>query len=115
MGRNFWDASLHQLFYLNDMYLLITFNTFGAAALLWVRRDLVVHSLFGGFLFLAAYILGFLLMLQIFPTLIADIYKLNLTSGVMLLGIPFEEYLYAFTFGMLWAPLYEYEYRVRVD
>ncbi len=104
---------LHQVFYFNDMYLLIYFNFFGALAILWQRRDLIIHSLVGGLFFLCVYILGFLLLIQIYPNLVQDIYRLHLTSGIILLGIPLEEYLYAITFGMLWAPIYEYEHRYK--
>lgn len=104
---------LHKIFYLNDMYLLIYFNFFGTLAIIYTRRDLIIHSLIGGLLFLVVYILGYLLLLQIFPNFIHDIYRLNFTSGIILLGIPLEEYLYALTFGMLWAPIYEYEHRYK--
>lgn len=103
----------HQLFYLNDMYLLIAFNFFGVMPLLWQRRDLIRHSLFGGIIFLFLYILGFSIWIHIYPNLINDIYQLNLTSGIIWLGIPLEEYLYALSFGMLWAPIYEYQHRFK--
>lgn len=103
----------HYFFYLNDIYLLIVFNFFGTLAILYQRRDLFLHSILGGILFLCTYILGFLLLMQLYPNLISDIYRLQLTSGVMLFGIPLEEYLYAITFGMLWAPIYEYEHRYK--
>ena len=53
----------------------------------------------------------FILFKQIFPNFLADIYNLQLTSNIILWGIPLEEYLYSLTFGMIWAPLYEYEHR----
>ena len=31
----------------------------------------------------------------------------NELMGVEILGAPVEEYLFAFTFGVFWAPLYE--------
>jgi hypothetical protein len=103
----------HYLVPLNDMYLLITFNFFGALAILWQRKDLISHSIIGGLLALASYTCGFLVWVLIYPNLINDIYQLQLTSGVFLLGLPLEEFLYAFTFGMIWAPIYEYEHRYK--
>lgn len=103
----YWLATI------NSIYLLISFQFFGALAVMYQRRDLIVHSIVGGFLFLFAYGAGFLLFNLIYPDFIANYYHLRLTSGIMLLGVPLEEYLYAFSFGMLWAPIYEYEHRVK--
>ena len=36
-----------------------------------------------------------------------DHWNLQALSGIFILGAPAEEYLYAFTFGAFWAPLYE--------
>jgi hypothetical protein len=103
-------AIFSKLFYINDIYLLMAFNISGTFFVLLQRKDLVRHSFYGGILTLLVYIFAFLLMLLVFPDLIKDIYHLQLTSGVHYLGIPLEEYLYAFSFGLLWAPLYEYEH-----
>lgn len=98
---------------LNAIYILISFQLFGALALIWQRRDLLVHSLAGGLLFVVFYGVLFLIFNLLFPTFIGNYYHLQNTSHVWFLGIPLEEYLYGLSFGMLWAPLYEYEFRVR--
>lgn len=98
----------HMLVYLNDIYLLIAFNFVGALVVLWQRRDLALNIFWGGGLFVLAYALQFLLFNALYPDFIDNYYNLHATSGVMLLGIPLEEYLYAFSFGLLWAPLYKY-------
>ena len=103
----------HQVFYLNAIYLLIVFNFFGALTILWQRKDLTRHSILGVVLFLCIYILMFLFFKQIYPNFLENIYNLQLTSGVIFFGIPLEEYLFSLTFGMFWAPIYEYEHRYR--
>ena len=103
------------VFRVNAIYLLIAFNFFGALALMWQRRDLVSQSLIGGLLFLAAYSCMFLAFNRLFPEFIPRYYHLELTSHIMIWGVPLEEYLYGFTFGLLWTPLYEYEHRYKND
>jgi len=94
----------------NGMYLLIGFNLFGGLILMWQRRDLVKQALWGGLLFMIVYRLMFVVFNLLFPHFIPDFYHLQLTSHVMLWGVPIEEYLYGFAFGLLWAPLYEYKH-----
>ncbi len=98
---------------LNAIYILISFQFFGALALIWQRRDLLIHSLLGGFLFLVFYFVLFIIFNLLFPSFIDNFYHLQRTSHIWLLGIPLEEYLYGFSFGMLWAPLYEYEFNMK--
>ncbi len=33
---------------------------------------------------------------------------LEYLKDIFILRVPIEEYIYAFSFGLLWAPLYEY-------
>ena len=46
----------HKLFYLNNIYLLIVFNFFGALTIHYHMKDLIPHSLLGGGLFFCLYI-----------------------------------------------------------
>jgi len=98
----------------NLMYSLIVFGFAGAIIILLERKDLIPHSLYGGFLFGAIYFLGFLLFNVLFPYFIDQVYHLENISGILLLGVPIEEILYAIGYGMLWAPLYEYEHGEKV-
>jgi hypothetical protein len=49
----------------------------------------------------------------LFPHFINQYYHLEKTSHLVIFGIPLEEYLYGLSLGMMWAPLYEYEKRLR--
>lgn len=95
---------------LNYMYGLIAFGLGGAIVIWQERKDLVTHSIAGGLILVVVYFFGFELFNLIFPHFISQFYSLRNVSGVFVLGIPLEEYLYAFTFGLMWAPLYEYEH-----
>ncbi|MDP3881486.1 MAG: lycopene cyclase domain-containing protein [Nanoarchaeota archaeon] len=80
----------------------------GAVIVLFERRDLIKHSLLGGIVFVVMYLIAYFLYNLAFPDFITSFYSQEVLEGISLLGIPFEELLYAFSFGLLWAPLYEY-------
>jgi hypothetical protein len=92
----------------NLIYPYILSTLFGAILLCLERRDLIRHALIGGISFVIGYSIFFLLFLIVFPDFISLAYNIKNLSGFIILGIPIEEFLYAFSFGTLWAPLYEY-------
>ena len=95
-------------FAVNLVYSICVAHLVGALVLWIQRRDLIKHSLFGASAFLIVYFFAFLLVLVVYPSFISDFYNLNTTSSILFLGIPLEEFLYAFSFGLFWGPLYEY-------
>ena len=98
---------------MNVLYAYI-FATFCGALVLWIqRKDLLMHSLSGGGIFVLFYFLAFLTFNFLFPDFIAKFYYLSHLSGILILGVPLEELLYALSFGLLWAPLYEYAHGTR--
>ncbi|HET7529238.1 MAG TPA: lycopene cyclase domain-containing protein, partial [Candidatus Saccharimonadales bacterium] len=98
---------------LNAMYFLIFFQFCGAAAIVWQRRDLLVHSIAGGVLFLILYGVLFAVFNLLYPSFISNYDHLHRTTHILFLGVPLEEYMYALSMGLMWAPLYEYEHRVK--
>lgn len=107
-------ALLFLLFFpLNVMYTLIAFS-FAGAMIIWIEReDLIWHSILGGVLLFAIYTFLFYTLNIFFPDFVMRAYHLNNVSGVLIAGIPLEELLYAFGFGMFWSPIYEYEHGAR--
>ena len=93
---------------INLIYAFIFSNFIGAIVLLVQRRDLIIHSLIGSLSFLITYFIVFMFFLAVFPNFITQFYNLTNLTGIMILHIPLEEYLYALSFGLMWAPLYEY-------
>lgn len=98
----------------NLVYGFVFSNFVGAIVLCIERRDLLMHSLMGGVSFLIVYTIAFFVFIILFPDFILNFYNLNNLSGVFIFGIPLEEYLYAFSFGLMWAPMYEYEHGLKV-
>jgi hypothetical protein len=97
----------------NAIYFFIFLQIFGAAVIVWMRRDLFWHAIVGGTLFAVLYAMLFAIFNSLFPHFIGSYYHLEKTSHLLILGIPLEEYLYALSLGMMWAPIYEYEFRLK--
>lgn len=97
----------------NLIYALIGFGCAGAFTVWVQRRDLMVQSLLGGTLFLVMYTASYLCVLALFPDFVVEHYSFQNISGVLVLGLPLEEYLFAFSFGCMWTPLYEYAFDIR--
>ena len=92
----------------NPIYAAIASLFIGAAASALCRPDLARKAVIGGMLFLGLYG-AFMLGLQIFaPGYIAQVWKLSALSGVLVDGIPLEELLFGFSFGMYWTGIYEH-------
>jgi hypothetical protein len=98
---------------LNAIYFFISLQLCGAAAIVWQRKDLLLHSLAGGLVFMLLYGCLFTIFKILFPHFLPDYYHLQGTSRLLITGIPLEEFLYGLTLGMMWAPIYEYEHRVK--
>lgn len=91
----------------NSMYFL--YGVFLAAAIfiLVQRRDLLMDVVGSGLLFgLLGFVL-YLIYLTLFPNIIQQWWNLKNLSGILVFGIPLEELLFAFGFGMVAGPMYE--------
>ena len=80
----------------------------GAMATLWCRPDLKKKIWTGGGIFLGLYFIFFKLLDLAFPGYVEKYWTIDALSGIIVLGIPIEEYLFAFTFGLMWSSLYEH-------
>ncbi len=77
-------------------------------AALWCRPDLKAKIWIGGLLFLAFYAVYFLSLGLLAPGYVEKVWTLSAISGIEFIGIPIEELVFAFTFGMLWSSYYEH-------
>ncbi len=82
----------------------------GAASASVCRPDLKKKIIAGGFLFLGLYTVFFILLTQLYPGIVEQVWNLDALSGLLFLGIPLEEFMFAFTFGMYWSSIYEHVY-----
>lgn len=92
----------------NSIYPGIVAMFAGAVAAILCRPDLRLKTLVGGGLFLGYYLIFMLALKWLAPGYIETVWNLNALSGVMLYGIPLEELLFGFAFGMFWVGIYEH-------
>lgn len=77
-------------------------------AALWCRPDLNAKIWVSGLIFMIFYFLYFF-FLEIFSKgYVERVWNLKAISGVLVYGVPLEELMFAFTFGMLWSSYYEH-------
>ena len=84
-----------------------------AMMIAWRRPGLRWQILGGGISFTIIYTVVLVVTGHFYPHFY-DRWNLKELSGKKFLGAPAEEYLYAFTFGAFWAPLYEAWKQTRV-
>ena len=93
---------------LNPIYSSIIAMIIGGFAAWYCRPDLKKKMLISGFIFLGFYILYFLFIVLVFPNYVGRVWNLKALSGILIIGIPAEELLFAFSFGFLWSSIYEH-------
>ena len=80
----------------------------GAAATVQCRPDLWRNTLFGGAVFLALYTAFLLGLKWIWPGYIQAVWNLDALLAWRPAGLPLEELLFGFAFGMYWSGVYEH-------
>lgn len=93
---------------LNHIYCGVIALFLGGAATLYCRPDLKSKIWVGGLLFLGFYVVYFGSLLLVFPQFVDAHWNLAALTGIKIIGIPLEELLFAFTFGLYWSGLYEH-------
>jgi hypothetical protein len=93
---------------LNPIYSAILSLGVGGLLTWWCRPDLLQKMIVSAFLFLGLYFIYFLSLITIFPGYVSQVWNLRAISGVLVLGIPLEELLFAFALGFLWSSVYEH-------
>lgn len=93
---------------LNSIYASVITFIGAAGVMVYYRRDLLVDSLMSGLLVGAIMFLGYLVFLSIFPQAVHRWWFLNNISGILVAGIPIEELMWAFGWGMFAGPVYEF-------
>ena len=95
---------------LNHIYCGVIAMFTGALATLYCRPDLKVKIWVSGLLFTLLYFVYFGSILLFYPEYIELYWNLDALSHIQILGVPLEELLFAFSFGMLWSSFYEHLY-----
>ena len=92
---------------LNPIYCVSAGLFLGAVGAVACRSDLGWNTLLGGLLFMGLYFFLFFFVILLFPSFIS-VWNLSALSGIMVLGVPLEELMFGFTFGMIWSGVYEH-------
>lgn len=92
----------------NPIYPAIIAMVGGAAAAVFCRPDLMSKTLIGGFLFAGYYAVFMFGLVITAPGYIEQVWNLPDLSGILLFGIPLEELLFGFAFGVFWSGVYEH-------
>ncbi len=92
----------------NPIYPGIVAMAIGGIANVLCRPDLLRNTLVGGVLFLLLYAIYMLSLVYFAPGYIEQVWNLPDLSGVLLVGIPLEELVFGFAFGLYWAGIYEH-------
>jgi hypothetical protein len=93
---------------LNPIYLSAIALVAGFFATLYCRRDLWVKMIVSGGVFFTIYFFVFALFNLAFPGYVEAVWNLKAISGIRWAGIPLEELMFAFTFGLYWSSVYEH-------
>ena len=92
----------------NPIYAAIASMALGAMVAVLCRPDLVPNTLVGGLLFLALYTVFLLGLKWSAPGYIEQVWNLKALSGVLIYGLPLEELLFGFSFGLMWTGIFEH-------
>lgn len=93
---------------LNPIYSASISMAVGGIAAMFCRPDLKKINIWGGFLFLILYFLFFISFNIFYPYAVEQFWNLSALSGILIWGVPLEELIFAFTFGMMWSSIYEH-------
>jgi hypothetical protein len=93
---------------LNPIYAAAIGLVAGFFATLYCRLDLWRKMLVSGGLFFLIYFVVFALFNLAFPGYVVAVWNLAAVSGLLLAGVPLEELMFAFTFGLYWSSIYEH-------
>jgi hypothetical protein len=93
---------------LNPIYTSAIALIFGGFATWWCRPDLKKKMITSAFLFLGLYFVYFLTLIAMYPGYVEKVWNLSAISKVLIVGIPLEELMFAFSFGFFWSSIYEH-------
>lgn len=93
---------------LNPIYSASITLFVGGLFSLYCRHDLWRKMLVSAFIFLGLYFLYFLTLVALYPRYVEIVWNLSAVSGVLVIGVPLEELLFAASFGFLWSSIYEH-------
>ena len=119
---HYWDFAIIPLVFLiiylgtdfNPIYAVIIAFFAGGICTLMCRPDLHKQIWGGAAIFTFLYIFFFFILNAFYPNFVPDYWNLSAVSGILFIGIPLEEILFAFGLGMCWGSIYEHVRWVKI-
>ncbi|MCX6752587.1 MAG: lycopene cyclase domain-containing protein [Candidatus Nomurabacteria bacterium] len=102
------------VFNINSIYASIVTFLLMALFMYYFRRDLFIDGLASGIFLAMTMFLAYLIFLYIFPEAIHKWWFIKNISGILILGIPLEELIWAFSLGLIAGPAYEFFSGIRI-
>lgn len=93
---------------MNPIYITIVALFAGAAAACLCWPGLIPKIFVTGLLFMGLYFAGFVTFNAVFPHYIPQVWNMGALTGVMVTGVPLEELLFAFSYGLMYSNVAEY-------
>lgn len=94
--------------HLNPIYDAVIALMIGGLLTLYCRPDLKRKMVLSALLFLGLYFAYFYTLILFSPGYVQAVWNLPELSGILFLGIPIEELMFAFSFGFFWSSIYEH-------
>ncbi len=105
---------LYFLWPFNVIYAVFICLFLGGVLAMICRCDFIKPMLLGSVLFGVLYFVFFTFLNIIFPEFIPVQWNLQAISGILILGVPLEEIIFALGIGMLWGTYYEHFKRLKI-
>lgn len=93
---------------LNAIYSTIIALLVGGIFTLYCRPDLKNKMLVSGLIFLGFYFVYFLTLILLYPGYVEKVWNFEAISGILIVGVPLEELMFALAFGFFWSGVYEH-------
>ena len=93
---------------LNPLHSAIIAMFVGGLATWYCRPDLKKKMIVSALIFFVLYFFYFLILIFISPGYVERVWNLQAISGILIVGVPLEELLFALSFGFLWSSVYEH-------
>ena len=95
-----------KIFYINPIYYVFISMLVGSFILLIYLKKNAIKIVYSALINTILYFAFYYIISQIFPELSAS-YQINNFYGILVNGIPIEEFIWIFSFSLYWTPLYE--------
>ncbi len=94
--------------HINPIYSAFIALMCGGFATWYCRPDLKKKMFTSAFLFLIFYFLYFSTLNLVYPGYVEQVWNFSTISGIIILGVPLEELMFAFGIGFFWSSIYEH-------